>query len=116
MNGKAIVIGLALAACSGTQGGATTGGGSAQVTPPAGGCDAVRGKIEELYRVEARAKEPSRVEDAVADNTRMVMLECATSPAQVSACVAGVTTVADLEHTCLAPLDDEGTEGDAFRN
>lgn len=118
MTTKAIVIGIALAACSGKQGtpGAGSGTGAVNTTPPPGGCDGIRPKVEQLYRAEAQAKEPSRVEDAVADNTRMVMLECATAPDKVSACLAGVATVMELETTCLAPLDDEGSETDSFRN
>jgi hypothetical protein len=41
----------------------------------------------------------------------MVMNDCAKAPDRVAACVQGVSTVADLERTCLRPLDDEGTEG-----
>jgi hypothetical protein len=104
-----IVIVIALAACSGKQASMTPG------SPPAGRCEAVRGKVAELYRAEARVKEPARVEAMVADNTRMVMLGCAETPDKVSACIAGAATVTDIERTCLAALDDEGTEGDVFR-
>jgi hypothetical protein len=118
MTMKAILVGLALAACSGKQGSTGTGSGtgSGHTTPPPGGCEGMRPKVEQLYRAEAQAKEPTRVDDAVADNTRMVMLECATAPDKVSACLAGAATVKDLETTCLAPLDDEGSETESFRN
>ncbi|MDX2093814.1 MAG: hypothetical protein SFX73_38620 [Kofleriaceae bacterium] len=120
MTSKVFVFALvaALAACSGKQGAPpTTGsnGSSSAVTPPAGGCEAVRGKIEGLYRTEAQAKEPQRVDEAVVDNTRMVMLECAKAPAQVSACIANAATLKDVESTCLPALDDEGTETDVLR-
>jgi hypothetical protein len=78
----------------------------------ASGCDGIRGKVEQLYRAEAQAREPKRVDEAVADNTEMVLRDCARDPAKVSACVAGIASVADLEHRCLAPLDEEGSEGD----
>lgn len=85
--------------------------GAAQVSPA---CAAVRPKVEQLYRVEAQAREPGRVDEAVADNTTMVMNDCGKAPDKVAACIASVSTVTvkHLEARCLAPLDDEGTEGD----
>jgi NAD(P)H-dependent flavin oxidoreductase YrpB (nitropropane dioxygenase family) len=88
----------------------TAGSGSAPGR--AGTCNAVRARVEQLYRDEAKASEPSRVDEAVADNTAMVMNDCAQAPDKVAACIAAVTTVKDLEARCLAPIDDEGTEGD----
>jgi hypothetical protein len=88
----------------------TAGSGSA--VGRGGPCEAVRARVEQLYRAEAKAKEPSRVDEAVADNTAMVMTDCAQAPDKVAACIAAVTTVGDLEARCLAPIDDEGTEGD----
>ncbi len=73
-------------------------------------CEGVKPRIEAMYRAEAQQREPKRVEDAVADNTTMVMNDCAKDPKRV-ACLAKVPTVAELEKTCLIPLDDEGTEG-----
>ncbi len=78
-------------------------------------CTGVRGKVEQLYRTEAQAKEPKRVEEAVADNTAMVLGECAKAPAQVVACIDTVTTLGELEAKCLRALDDEGTEGKELR-
>ena len=75
-------------------------------------CEGVRPRIEAMYRAEAQQREPKRVEDAVADNTTMVMNDCAKDPKLVG-CLAKVPTVAELEKTCLIPLDDEGTEGGA---
>lgn len=92
--------------CSGKP--ASPGIGSAA----AGSCDAARGKVEALYRTEARAREPGRVDEAVADNTAMVMADCAKAPAKVTPCIAAAGTVSELEARCLEPLDDEGTEGD----
>jgi hypothetical protein len=115
MTTKVIVLVATLVACSGKQGSPPTTGSNGSNTPPAGGCEGVRGKVEQLYRAEAQAKEPTRVDEAVADNTRMVMLECAKAPDQVSACIAGVATVKDLETACLPALDDEGSETDVLR-
>jgi hypothetical protein len=90
-----------------------TGSGSASAVKPTGTvCDAQRAKVEQLYRVRARDREPSRIEDAVADNTTMVMNDCVQAPDKTAACIAAATTVQELEARCLVPLDDEGTEGD----
>jgi hypothetical protein len=75
-------------------------------------CDGTRGKVEQLYRAEAKTREPKRVAEAVADNTAMVMNDCAKAPAKVAACIAAIGTVAELEAKCLVALDDEGTEGE----
>jgi hypothetical protein len=118
---RAWSIGFVLAA-------AACGGGSAQpvaAVPAAGsggstgsataGCDSARAKVEGLYRAEAQTREPTRAEEATADNTAMVMTDCAKAPATVVACIGGVATVAALEKQCLAPLDAEGTEGEMAR-
>lgn len=73
-------------------------------------CEGVRPRVEAMYRAEAQQREPKRVEDAVADNTTMVMNDCAKQPTLV-ACLAKVATIGELERTCLVPLDDEGSEG-----
>lgn len=75
-------------------------------------CDGTRARVEQLYRAEARTREPKRVDQAVADNTAMVMNDCAKAPARIATCIAAVATVADLEARCLIALDDEGSEGD----
>lgn len=100
-----------------TGAGSGSGDGSGSAAPPAavGGCDGVKAKVEAMYRTEAQAREPKRVEEAVADNTAMVMAECAKDPGKVSACLAGAATVKDLEATCLPQLDDEGSEGDTLK-
>lgn len=109
---------LAACACPSKPGATPPGPGSGSATPPttAGAapgptCDGVRPKVEQLYRAEAQAKEPKRVEDAVADNTQMVMADCVKDPAKVVACVDKAQSVDELETQCLAPLDEEGTEG-----
>lgn len=88
-----------------------TGAGSA--APPvatATTCEGVKPRVEELYRAEAQQKEPKRVDEAVADNTQMVMNDCAKDPGKTVPCLAKAASVAELEKTCLIPLDDEGTE------
>jgi O-acetylhomoserine/O-acetylserine sulfhydrylase-like pyridoxal-dependent enzyme len=70
----------------------------------------VKPRVEDLYRTEAQQKEPKRIDEAVADNTQMVMNDCAKDPAKTVPCLASVASVAELEKNCLIPLDDEGTE------
>ena len=106
--------------------GSAEGNGSNVVAPPAGGCEGLRPQVEAMYRAEAQAKEPNRVEEAVADNTAMVMAECAKAPDRFSTCLAQAPkgtgaeaqawTAKDLETHCMPQLDDEGSEGDALRN
>jgi hypothetical protein len=94
--------------------GSGSGSGSAvgPVGPAPTTCEGARPKVEALYRAEAQTKEPKRVEEAVADNTAMVMTDCAKQPDKTLACLGRVTTVAELEKECLIPLDPEGTEGE----
>jgi hypothetical protein len=105
---------LALVACAcpskSSQG---PGSGSAAVT--GNGCDGIRAKVESLYRTEAQQKEPKRVDEAVADNTAMVMTDCAKEPDKVAPCVAKAETIAEIEKSCLIPIDEEGTEGDKLK-
>lgn len=133
------VLLLALAACSGARGtsngSSMHGPGDGQVGPgngqagPGDGqagpgrgsfagdattCEGVRPRVEKLYRADAQLHEPKRVLEAVADNTAMVMADCGKAPAKTAACLARVTSVAELERQCLVPLDDEGTEGEAL--
>ncbi len=89
----------------------TTGSGSAAPVAITT-CDGAKPKVEALYRAEAQAKEPKRVDEAVADNTAMVMTDCNKQPDRAVPCLAKVTTVAELEKECLIPLDAEGTEGE----
>ncbi|HEY1555095.1 MAG TPA: hypothetical protein VGF94_09715 [Kofleriaceae bacterium] len=89
--------------------------GPAPVRPqPTASCDGTRAQLEHLYRAEAEAKEPKRVADAVADNTHMVLVDCAKDPARAVPCIQSAASVAELEKNCLVPLDPEGTEGEAL--
>jgi hypothetical protein len=91
---------------------------STKATPPvksppvasATTCDGVKPRMQDLYRAEAQQKEPKRVDEAVADNTQMVMNDCAKDPDKTVPCLAKAGSVAELEKDCLIPLDDEGTE------
>jgi hypothetical protein len=113
---NAVVVLLFVGACACPEGKPptkpTTGSGSG--TPPVG-CDAARAKVEQLYRAEAQVKEPKRVDQAVADNTAMVMNDCAKAVDKVTACIRSISTVAELEAKCLRPLDDEGSEGNELK-
>ena len=114
-----VVVAVVAAGCSGKPKTAPTTQGSgsnvAVVTPPSSAktCDEVKPRVEGMYRAEAQANEPKRVDEATADNTAMVMKDCATDPAKFVPCLAKVPTVAELEKQCLVPIDDEGTEGEA---
>jgi hypothetical protein len=106
---------LAAGACPGKQAaGPGSGAHGSGVAPVTGAttCADVRVRVEQLYRAEATAKEPGRIDEAVADNTAMVMNDCARDPATFVPCIAAAPSVAELERTCLVPIDDEGTEGE----
>lgn len=112
---------LAMSACSSTHATGPTGsatGSAAANTPPvaerATTCDDVRPRVEAMYRAEAQAREPKRVDEATADNTTMVMNDCKKDPSKAVPCLATVGTIAELEQRCLIPLDEEGTEGELF--
>jgi len=97
---------------SGSAAGSAVAAGSVSVAPvTATTCDGIKSRVEAMYRAEAQQKEPTRVEEATSDNTTMVMNDCTKDPKLV-ACLAKVATIAELEKTCLIPLDDEGTEGE----
>src|SRR5262245_628228 len=54
--------------CSGGRSPKVTPGSNGPVSGNANDCDGIRAKVEQLYRAEAQAKEPKRVDEAVADN------------------------------------------------
>jgi hypothetical protein len=105
-----IAVVMALAGCAGNGSGPATGSGSSVAATPT--CDGIRAKVQQLYRAEAEKREPKRVDEAVADNTAMVDKDCAKAPDKVAPCVVKATTIAEIEKSCLIPLDEEGTEGD----
>jgi len=126
MNRVICVVLVAIVACAcpskatktGSGGGSGTAVGSAGSgsAAPLTGCDGVKAKLEQLYRADAQARAIVNVEEAVADNTAMVMADCKKDPAKVSACIAAAPGVKEIEAKCLVQLDDEGTEGDADKH
>ncbi|MGE5185037.1 MAG: hypothetical protein ACM31C_23370 [Acidobacteriota bacterium] len=103
---------LVACACPSKQPAGPGSAGSAVTAASPTTCADVRPKLEALYRADAQQREPKRVDEAVADNTQMVMNDCAKDTARIVPCVAKASTVAELEKQCLIPLDEEGTEGD----
>jgi hypothetical protein len=105
------LLALALAACSSPR--------PPDRTPPSGSgsgsvartCDAQRAKLEQLYRAEALEREPKRVDDYVADNTAMVLADCARQPDRAIGCIERAASIAEIERTCVIALDEEGSEG-----
>ena len=97
--------------------GAGSGGAGSAAGGGAGGapCRGVQPKVEALYRAEATAAgaKAGRVEEAVRDNTAMVLAECRQRP-EISGCVDKASSARQLETECLLPLSDEGTEGDSI--
>lgn len=116
---KAWLVVVALAACASSHapGPARDPSSAGSAAPPATGattCEDVRPRVEQLYRAEAETKQPTRVEEVVADNTTMVMNDCAKDSEVRVPCLARAGSVAELERECLIPLDDEGSEGAAL--
>ncbi len=91
------------------------GDGSGTGTGTASTCDDIKDHVDGLYRADATAAKLEHVDETVADNVAMVMTDCAATPAKVAPCASKARTVAELEQRCLIPLDDEGSEGDAFQ-
>ncbi|MEO6776545.1 MAG: hypothetical protein ABI467_26610 [Kofleriaceae bacterium] len=102
---------LVACACPAKPAPAGSGSAAAIASGTATTCDQVRPRVEALYRDDAQHHEPTRVAEAVSDNTTMVMNDCTKDPGKFVPCLAKVVTVAELERSCLIPLDDEGTEG-----
>ena len=73
-------------------------------------CDSVRDKVAALYRDDAQQHEPKRVDEAVADNTQMVMIDCTKRPAKAVPCLQAASSVAQIEKDCLIALHPDGTE------
>ena len=103
---------MLVAACPGKPpsgpGGSGSGSGSGE---PVATCEALRGKLEQLYRAEATEREPKRVDDYVADNTTMVLADCAKQGDVAIRCIDAAASIAEIESRCVVPLDDEGSEG-----
>jgi hypothetical protein len=100
----------------GTGPGTGTGSGSGSAKPVVGDpatCETIAAHVEDLYR--ASAERTQMTDGEVADNVAMVLRDCKAAPDRVVACVTKATAVAQLESQCLAPLDDQGSEGEQFK-
>lgn len=91
--------------------GSGTGAGTGSGDPAA--CAGIEPHVTELYQ--AAAERTKLTPEEVADNVAMVRGECQVAPGRVVPCVRRATSVAQLEGECLAPLDDEGSEGLQFQ-
>jgi hypothetical protein len=99
------------AACGGAHPGGT-GTGTASGSAAADPCGAAKPNVTALYEAEAKATDQTTHDPTfVGDNVEMVMKDCAKDPAKVGACAKAAASVPALEHDCLVPLDEEGTEG-----
>ena len=74
-------------------------------------CDDAKPNVTALYEAAAKATDQATHDPTyVDDNVAMVMKDCAANPLRVAACAKVATSVEALEHDCLVPLDEEGTE------
>lgn len=108
-----LLMGLA---CGCTCGGPKPRSGVGPVDPAAAqACAALTDKLAELYRAEAAAAGVPREgqDEAVRDNSAMVLDECARRR-EVLRCAAGAVSAKELERTCLSPLPEDGSEAAAL--
>jgi hypothetical protein len=99
------------AACGGTKPPTGAGSGSGSVAAN-DACAAAKPNVTALYEAEAKATDQTTHDPTyVDDNVAMVMKDCTKDPAKLGACAQAAKTVPALEHDCLVPLDEEGTEG-----
>jgi hypothetical protein len=110
-------------ACKGGNGSEGTGPGKPGGPGAVKGCDELRGSIEALYRKEpapppAAGEDPAKAAalapEILSDNVDMVLGDCRRQPDRSIACIKAAQSVTQLEHDCLIPLDEEGSEGTAF--
>lgn len=115
---RSAYLALLLVACS--QGGSPhprSGEEPADGTAPAGldpRCARIRPRVQSLYQ---KARDPAAdkalADDLLAANVTMVMNDCRADPDRVAPCAERAPDAAELERTCLIPLDDEGAvDGD----
>lgn len=98
-------------------GGGGGGGGTPAAVDPR--CEAVRPRVRSLYQAAQAAAtqkpEPELAADLLAADVAMVMSDCAFDPDRVAPCAERASDAAELERTCLVPLDEEGAvDGDRF--
>lgn len=61
-------------------------------------------------------KDKALADDLLAANVTMVMNDCRADPDRVAPCAERAADAAELERSCLIPLDDEGAvDGDKLR-
>jgi hypothetical protein len=112
----ALVAALAACACKSKPATVTGGGGTSSGSAgsgSAGDCAGVEPAVTALYQAEATATGAADKDATfVADNVAIAVKDCARDPGRVASCAKAATSVAQLEHDCLIPLDEEGTEGD----
>lgn len=115
---------LLAAACS--QGGSPRGkgedsGGGGSAGPPHldPRCAKVKPRVQSLYQ---KSRDPiadqdkALADDLLAANVTMVMNDCRADPARVAPCAERAADAAELERSCLIPLDDEGAvDGDPLK-
>ncbi|HEU5057799.1 MAG TPA: hypothetical protein VFU21_14810 [Kofleriaceae bacterium] len=111
---------LAAAACS--QGGSArptgddSGGGGPAPADLDPRCAKVQPHVRALYqkaRDPSTERDPALADDLLAANVAMVMNDCRADPQRVAPCAERAADAAELERSCLIPLDDEGAvDGD----
>jgi hypothetical protein len=116
---------LAIGACACKGGGGSEGTGPGKPSGPGAvkSCDDLRGAIEAIYRREpapapAAGEDPAKAaalaQEILSDNVDMVLADCRRQPDRSVPCIKAAQSVPQLEHDCLVPLDEEGSEGTAF--
>jgi len=116
---RALLLAAAASACS-PGGSARTAGDDSGGGPAAADldprCAKVQPRVRSLYQKAqdpAADKDKALADDLLAANVTMVMNDCRADPARVAPCAERVADAAELERTCLIPLDDEGAvDGD----
>ena len=84
---------------------------------PQDACQALEQELTSLYREQATQEgvAPALQDEFVADNLHMVLSDCRAAPKTVLPCLQRVSSVPEIERSCLIPLDDEGqVEGKRF--
>ena len=106
-----LAIVMLVAACPGKPPAGPGGGSGSGGEPRVATCEALRGKLEQLYRAEATEREPKRVDEYVADNTAMVIADCAKQGDVAIRCIDAAASIPEIESKCVVPLDEDGSEG-----
>lgn len=78
------------------------------------GCAAIRQPLQVAYSAVPAGHAGQPNAEVVADNVAMMMRECDLAPAHVIACVNAHPVAAEITQLCTAPIDDNGSEGNAI--